>query len=155
VSSGSWLLFSVDMRAPCLSVSLVLIYLLYKLPPFTPRRAASWPSEAQTLAEWGCCAFCVFRSVTGPSKAIVKLNPSNLGDVLCSTNPFQGAGFLPSRDGLNSGLQAADTLSIFLSVGFDFLYVITNQLHSCDDRPSLWLGSLEITTRCNHRHLGF
>lgn len=69
---------------------------------------------------------------------MVKLNSSNLGDGLCSTNPFWDAGFLPSSDGLNSELQSADILSIFFWVGFGFLYVITNQLDSCNDRPSLW-----------------
>lgn len=48
------------------------------------------------------------------------------------TNPFWDAGFLPSHDGLNSGWQSADILSIFLGFGFGFLYVTTQQLHSCN-----------------------
>lgn len=53
------------------------------------------------------------------------------------SNPFWDAGFLPSSDGLNAGLQSAGILSVFLWVGFDFLYVIINQLHSSKDRPFL------------------
>lgn len=45
------------------------------------------------------------------------------------SNPFWDAGFLPGSDGLNSGLPSAGILSIFLWVGFGFLYVMINQLH--------------------------
>lgn len=57
---------------------------------------------------------------------------------MCFPSSFWDVGFLPSADGLNSGLQAADILFIFFMAGFDFLYVITNQLQPCNDGPHLW-----------------
>lgn len=69
---GGGCYFSVGTRAPCLSVCLVLIYCIDCLIFFSPLEGCFLVKCGVDPGRVHPCAICVFRSVTGPSKARAK-----------------------------------------------------------------------------------